>query len=160
MLSIWSYSQHKECNVSTLVIDHLCLILLFNFSVSRMEEKESELKKEYNKLHERYTEVNISWCIQVGGDIARQNWVRPPPIRAGEIDELPCASAAELLVAIAGPIIYLRLGKIPTHSEAISWHDWNIVNFYNSTTTTKTTLKCLSIGTPKTINFHLFQMEN
>ena len=24
-----------------------------------MEEKESELKKEYNKLHERYTEVRL-----------------------------------------------------------------------------------------------------
>lgn len=25
---------------------------------SRLEEKESEMKKEYNKLHERYTEVS------------------------------------------------------------------------------------------------------
>ena len=27
--------------------------------VNRMEDKESELKKEYNKVHERYTEVGI-----------------------------------------------------------------------------------------------------
>ena len=28
------------------------------FEVMRLEEKENELKREYNKLHERYTEVN------------------------------------------------------------------------------------------------------
>ena len=27
------------------------------FSVTRLEERESELKKEYTKLHDRYTEV-------------------------------------------------------------------------------------------------------
>ena len=27
------------------------------FSVVRLEEKESEMKKEYSKLHERYTEL-------------------------------------------------------------------------------------------------------
>ena len=31
----------------------LCL-----FPVSRLEEKEAEMKKEYTKLHERYTEVS------------------------------------------------------------------------------------------------------
>ena len=31
--------------------------LCFLLTVSRLEEKESEFKKEYNKLHERYTEV-------------------------------------------------------------------------------------------------------
>ncbi len=30
---------------------------VFYFSVSRLDEKESEMRKEYNKLHERYTEV-------------------------------------------------------------------------------------------------------
>lgn len=28
----------------------------------RLEEKENELKREYNKLHERYTEVNCCPC--------------------------------------------------------------------------------------------------
>jgi len=33
------------------------------FAVSRLEEKESELKKEYTKLHERHTEVSLCLLI-------------------------------------------------------------------------------------------------
>ena len=33
-------------------------MLLYLLAVSRLEEKESEMKKEYTKLHERHTEVS------------------------------------------------------------------------------------------------------
>ncbi len=29
------------------------------FTVNRLDEKEAEMRKEYNKLHERYTEVSV-----------------------------------------------------------------------------------------------------
>lgn len=40
--------------VSTLFLNKLTL----SFSVSRLEEREAELKKEYNALHSRHTEVS------------------------------------------------------------------------------------------------------
>ena len=33
-------------------------MLLVYLSVTRLDEKESEMRKEYSKLHERYTEVS------------------------------------------------------------------------------------------------------
>ena len=30
---------------------------MYTFIVTRLDEKENEMKKEYNKLHERYTEL-------------------------------------------------------------------------------------------------------
>ena len=35
---------------------------MLNFIVIRLEEKENELKREYNKLHERYTELFKTHC--------------------------------------------------------------------------------------------------
>jgi len=32
--------------------------------VSRLEDKESEMKNEYTKLHERYTEVSLDWSVK------------------------------------------------------------------------------------------------
>ena len=33
------------------------VMMMLSFTVSRLDEKEQEMRKEYNKLHERYTEV-------------------------------------------------------------------------------------------------------
>ena len=46
----------KNRSIIHLKLKHIH-IFFFKFSVSRLEEKENESKNEYNKLHERYTEV-------------------------------------------------------------------------------------------------------
>ena len=48
----------------------------------------------------------------------RKAW--PPPIRAREIDGLPKASMAELLVTKQDPNSCDRVGKSPTNLEAMS----------------------------------------
>ena len=48
----------------------------------------------------------------------------PPPTGLCEIDGLPDASVAELLIPIAGPEChYLKSGKSPPNSEATPQHD-------------------------------------
>ena len=47
--------------------EHHFIMFDFVISVSRLEEKESETRKEYGKLHERYTEVRPSFfCDELG----------------------------------------------------------------------------------------------
>ena len=43
-----------------------CSLYCLFVSVSRLEEKELETKKEYSKLHERYTDVRIYSLLLVG----------------------------------------------------------------------------------------------
>lgn len=59
------YSNHSTITSTTtevLRVEFVTLqtnsLFLFN-AVSRFEERESELKKEYNALHQRHTEVNV-----------------------------------------------------------------------------------------------------
>ena len=51
-----------------------------------------------------------------------------PPIGAREIDGLPKASMAELLVTKQDRIHVIGSGKSPTNLEAMSLNYWNIVN--------------------------------
>jgi len=42
------------------------LYCALQFVVSRLEEKESDMKREYTKLHERYTEVSLlDWSYAI-----------------------------------------------------------------------------------------------
>lgn len=41
----------------------MTLILFFWVSVTRLEERESDMKKEYNALHQRHTEVVTAVCV-------------------------------------------------------------------------------------------------
>jgi uncharacterized membrane protein YcjF (UPF0283 family) len=43
----------------------LTLILFIWVSVTRLEERESDMKKEYNALHQRHTEVGTAVCVCV-----------------------------------------------------------------------------------------------
>lgn len=40
----------------------MTLHVLFAISVARLEEKDSELKADHDKLHNRYTEVSTCGC--------------------------------------------------------------------------------------------------
>lgn len=46
----------------------LCILI----SVSRLEEREAELKKEYNALHQRHTEVGF-WVVLIMLTLNRLN---------------------------------------------------------------------------------------
>ena len=63
VLSICLVAYKSEMNTHTTLICglwHPLPILCFDaLIVSRLEEKESEMKREYTKLHERYTEVSL-----------------------------------------------------------------------------------------------------
>ena len=53
---MWCYMSVVPLYVG--VMRFLVLYSVNLFSVSRLEDKESEMKKEYTKLHERYTDVS------------------------------------------------------------------------------------------------------
>lgn len=58
----WIQMDYGSVLVSALFLNKLTL----SFSVSRLEEREAELKKEYNALHSRHTEVGNEGCSLVG----------------------------------------------------------------------------------------------
>ena len=59
-MTMFGLKFDRSCTKEVL---YVILVVLYHtlcyriFTVARLEEKESEWKKEYNKLHERYTEL-------------------------------------------------------------------------------------------------------
>ena len=61
-----SFTSNFRCCFVAAFLHGVTLTFLLSLSVSRLEERESDTKKEYSKLHERYTDVSLLfWVIAV-----------------------------------------------------------------------------------------------